>query len=87
MYFVFSIFFPILAGIYLLVRKEVKDRRNLLITVAGALAVTAVLVVLTFFQSGPGMFTLFNLTDRLPLLFKADEVSVIFSIMAVLVFL
>ncbi len=87
MYFVFSIFFPILAGIYLLVRKEMKDRRNLLITVAGALAVTAVLVVLTFFQSGPGMFTLFNLTDRLPLLFKADEVSVIFSIMAVLVFL
>ncbi len=54
MYFVLSIFFPILAGIYLLVRKEMKDRRNLLITVTGALAVTAVLVVLTFSDPGRG---------------------------------
>lgn len=87
MYFVLSIFFPILAGIYLLVRKEMKDRRNLLITTTAALAVTAVLVVLTFFRSGPGMFTLFNLTDRLPVLFKVDEVSVVFSVMTVLIFL
>lgn len=87
MYFVLSIFFPILAGIYLLVRKEMKERRNLLITTAAALAVTAVLVVLTFFRSGQGMFTLFNLTDRLPVLFKVDEVSVVFSVMTVLIFL
>lgn len=87
MYFVLSIFFPILAGMYLLVRKEMKDRKNLLVTVAAALSVTAVFVVLTFFRSGPGMFTLFNLTDRLPVLFKADEISVVFSSMTLLVFL
>ncbi|MDE6203845.1 MAG: proton-conducting membrane transporter, partial [Lachnospiraceae bacterium] len=87
MYYVLSIFFPILAGIYLLVRKEMKDRKNLLITVAAALAITAVFVVFTFFFADPRMFTLFNLTDRLPVLFKVDEVSIVFSVMAVLVFL
>ena len=36
--------------------------------------------------AGEGMLTLFNLTDRLPVLFKVDEVSVIFSAMTVIVF-
>lgn len=33
------------------------------------------------------MYTLFNLTEKLPILFKIDEVSIIFSIMSVMIFL
>lgn len=35
---------------------------------------------------GENMYTVFSLTDRLPILFKIDGVSVIFAVMAVIVF-
>lgn len=85
-YIILSVFFPILAGTYLLVRKEMKTRRSLLVTVGVSLLVTAVLAVLALCLAGEGMLTLFNLTDRLPVLFKVDGVSVIFSAMTVIVF-
>jgi len=37
--------------------------------------------------AGGGMFTLFNLTDKLPIIFKIDEVSVLFSVMTIIIFL
>lgn len=87
-YIIVSILFPVMAGIFLLIKKEMKCRKNLLLTTGTALAITAVLVILTLYTaSGEEMLTLFNLTDSLPILFKADEVSVIFSLMAVVVFL
>lgn len=85
-YIILSVFFPILAGTYLLVRKEMKTRRSLLVTTGVSLLVTAVLAVLALCLAGEGMLTLFNLTDRLPVLFKVDGVSVIFSAMTVIVF-
>lgn len=85
-YIILSVFFPILTGTYLLVRKEMKTRRSLLVTTGVSLLVTAVLAVLALCLAGEGMLTLFNLTDRLPVLFKVDGVSVIFSAMTVIVF-
>ncbi len=86
-YIILSIFFPILAGIYLLIRKEMGNRKNLLLCTGAFLVIAAVLVVMALCLTGGGMFTLFNLTDKLPILFKIDEISVIFSVMTVIIFL
>lgn len=85
-YILLSIFFPVLMGIYLLVRKEMKNRKNLLITVGVSFIITTVLVILALCMTGDGMLTLFNLTERLPILFKVDEISVIFVVMTVVIF-
>lgn len=86
-YMILAILFPILAGVYLLVKKEMKNRKRLLITVGILLIVTAALVILALYLSGDGMLTLFNLTERLPILFKVDEISVIFSLMTIVIFI
>lgn len=86
-YIILAILFPIVAGISLLVRREMENRRNLLILTGGFLLISAILVVLALFLTGGGMFTVFNLTDRLPVIFKIDEVSILFSLMAILIFL
>lgn len=86
-YIILSILFPILAGIFLLTKKEMKNRKNLLITTSAFLIVTAVLVTVTLCTSKNGILTLFNLTERLPIIFKIDEISVFFSVMAVVIFL
>lgn len=86
-YIIWSILFPVLSGVYLLVRKEMKSRKNLLWTMGIFLVITAVLVVLALCTSQEGLLTLFNLTERLPILFKVDEVSVVFSVLAVIIFL
>lgn len=85
-YIILSIFFPVLVGIYLLVRKEMENRKNLLITVSIAFIITAVLVIMALCQSGDGMLNLFNLTDRLPILFKVDGISIIFAVMTIIIF-
>lgn len=86
-YIILSILFPVLSGVYLLVRKEMKSRKSLLWTTGIFLGITAVLVMLALYTWEGGMFTLFSLTQRLPILFKIDEVSVVFSVMAVIIFL
>ena len=85
-YIILSVLFPILAGTCLLVQKEMKSRRNLLIIAGGSLFVTAGLAVSALVLAGEGMMTLFHLTDRLPVLFKVDEVSVVFAVMTVIIF-
>lgn len=84
-YIILSILFPIFTGVYLLVRKEMKSRKNLLTAAGIFFVISAVLVILALCMAGNGLFTLFNLTDRLPILFKIDEVSVVFSVMTVVV--
>lgn len=84
-YIILSILFPIFTGVYLLVRKEMKSRKNLLMAAGIFFVISAVLVILALCMAGNGLFTLFNLTNRLPILFKIDEVSVVFSVMAVVV--
>lgn len=86
MYYILSaVLFPILAGVFLLVKKEGKRRKNLLIMVAAALLITAGFTAAALCFAGNGLFTLFKLTDRLPILFKVDEVSVVFSTMTVII--
>jgi multicomponent Na+:H+ antiporter subunit D len=82
-----SIFFPILAGVYLLVRKEMTNRSKLLITTGICLVVTAILVVISLTTSYGTSFTLFNLTASLPITFAIDGVSVVFSVMAAIIML
>ncbi len=86
-YMIISICFPVFAGLCLLLCREIKNRKILLTVTGGALLVSAVLVVMALCMSQGGMLTLFNLTDRLPVLFKVDEISVIFSSVTVIVFL
>lgn len=86
-YIILSVFFPILAGTCLLAVREMKSRKHLLITVGAALMATAVLAVMAVCTAGEEMLTLFHLTARLPVLFKADQVSILFSMMTVTVFL
>lgn len=86
-YIILSVLFPILAGIYLLIRKEMKSRKSLLFSTGIFLIITAVLVILAVCLSGKGMLMPFNLADRLPVLFKVDEISIVFSIMASIIFL
>ncbi|MDE6972515.1 MAG: proton-conducting membrane transporter, partial [Lachnospiraceae bacterium] len=86
-YIALSILFPIAAGVYLLVRKEPKNRKVLLAMAGVFLLLSAFWVLLAICLGGKGMYTLFNLTDRLPILFKIDEVSILFSVLAVVIFL
>lgn len=86
-YIVLSILFPIAAGLYLLIRKEMENRKKLAAMAGIFLLISAALVVLAISLAGNGMYTLFNLTDRLPILFKIDEVSILFSVLTVIVFL
>lgn len=85
-YILLSIFFPILFGVFLLIRKEMEHRKNLLITVSIAFLATAVFAVLAFSFSGNEMLTLFNLAGRLPVLFKIDEVGIVFVSMTLIIF-
>ena len=71
-YMLLSIFFPILAGIFLLALREMKVRKNLLCLTGTFLILEAVLVILALCMSRGEMLLLFNLTDRLPILFKID---------------
>ena len=84
-YILLAIVFPIISGVYLLVRGEMKSRKRLLAAVTAMLCVTAVFAGLALCCSGGGLLTLFNLTDRLPILFKVDEVSVLFAVMTVII--
>ena len=82
-----SIFFPVLAGVYLLARKEMADRRQLLVTAGICFAITGILVVTTLLTQYGADFTLFYLTASLPIYFAVDGVSVIFSAMATIIFI
>lgn len=83
---ILSIVFPVLSGLYLLIRKEMKSRGGLLAGAGVCLAVTAVLTLLGSATSHGGLFILFQLTEKLPILFKVDGMSVIFSLLSVISF-
>ena len=80
------ILFPILAGVYLLVRKEMKNRQSLLIVTGVSLAVTSLLGVLSIVLAGGEMLLLFNLTQSLPIIFKIDNMGAIFAGMTIIVY-
>lgn len=81
------IIFPILMGVYLLVRKEMKNRQALLITMGASLIATALLGILAIVFTRGEMFLLFNLTEVLPIIFRIDSMGMIFAGMTMIVFL
>lgn len=88
MYFILiSILFPILAGVYLLVRKEFHNRRSLLTFVGAGLVLTGAAVLVTLSGAYGTSFVLFYLTQSLPLILAVDEMSVIFSLAAMVIIL
>lgn len=81
------ILFPILMGIMLLVIKEMKNRKNLLIIVGVSLIVTALLGISAIALTKGEMLLLFNLTETLSIIFKIDAMGTIFAAMTLIVFL
>lgn len=93
MYFILlPIFFPILAGLFLLIHyrtplsgeKKNAGRKSLLLLTGCFLVITAVFVVIALFCEGEG-FILFYLTKDLPIYFRIDNVGRLFSTLAVIV--
>lgn len=80
------ILFPILMGIYLLVRKEMKSRQALLITTGISLIITALSGLLAIILARGEMLLLFNLTATLPVIFKIDNLGMVFAGMTIIVF-
>lgn len=88
-----SILFPILSGTFLLIRyrtplagKGKTDRKTLVIFTGSFLVITALLTVATLL-SVKGSFTLFYLTEALPVTFAIDRTGALFSLLAVIVML
>lgn len=87
-----SVFFPILSGLFLLIRYRTPlsgetggSARKTLVTLTGLfLIVTALLTFSALFTAKEG-FTLFYLTETLPIYFKIDAVGSLFSLLAVIV--
>lgn len=78
--------FPILAGMVLLLRKEVQKRKTLLVYVGGVLIVTAAAALYAIFGIQEGV-TLFYLTETLPVYFKLDALGRYFSLTLVVVWI
>ncbi len=89
-----SVFFPILAGAFLLIRYRTPlsgearaAERKTLVTLTGCfLVITALLVVLCLFTAKEP-FTLFHLTKTLSIYFEIDGIGALFSLLAVIIFL
>lgn len=74
-------------GAYLLLRKEMKSRKSLLAVVGISFIVTALCGILAIISAKGKMFVLFNLTQTLPVLFRIDEMGLVFAGMTMIVFL
>lgn len=81
---IWPVFFPILAGIVLLLKKDFKNRRDLLIFVGAVLLVNACLAFYAMFAASEGV-TLFYLAKTLPVYFKADSLGSFFAAVMVIV--
>ena len=82
-----SILIPILFGIYLLIRKEYAARKYLLVTAGVAFVLTGILIVAALVTAYGTSFTLFSLTETLPIVFAIDEMSILFSSLTLIVYL
>ncbi len=82
-----SILLPVLIGIRLLIRKEYASRTRLLAVTGTGLVLTGVLAVSAFITARGNSYTLFHLTGTLPIVLAADEMSVLFSCLTVVILL
>ena len=89
-----SILFPILAGLFVLIRCRTSlsgkgptaDRKTLVALTGLSLVITAALAITALLTAKEG-FTLFYLTKTLPIYFRIDSVGTLFSLLAVTVLL
>lgn len=89
-----SILFPILAGLFVLIRcrtflsgkRPATDRKTLVTLTGLSLVITAALAITALLTAKEG-FTLFYLTKTLPIYFRIDSVGTLFSLLAVTVLL
>lgn len=82
-----SIGFPIVSGLYLLVRREFSRRDILLRTVGVCLAATALFFGLALWKGADASYTLGHLAAELVLEMHIDRVGALFASMATIVFL
>ncbi len=89
-----SIFFPIVAGVFLLIRyrtplsgeRKSGERKTLLLLTGTFLIITALFAAAALLTAKEGL-TLFYLTETLPIYFKIDAVGALFSLLAMIVVL
>lgn len=81
------ILFPFLMGLYLLIRKEMRERKELLILTGAILVITAVLAILSICLASGQELVLFYMTEALPIVFRLDEMGVLFTLLTVIIFL
>lgn len=88
-----SILFPILSGVFLLIRfrtplnGEPKSDRKTLVIFTGSFLVITALLTLTTLLTVTESFTPFYLTETLPVTFAIDKTGAFFSLLAVIVML
>lgn len=82
-----SICFPIVSGLYLLVRKEFPKRGMLLWTAGICLALAAAFLGLALRQGGGETYTLWRLTAALSLEMHIDRLGIFFSVFATIIYL
>ncbi|MCM1123274.1 MAG: proton-conducting membrane transporter [Eubacterium sp.] len=82
-----SILVPILAGVFLLVRKEYADRKHLLAVAGVGFLLTGIFVICAFIMAKDASFTLFYLTKNLPIVFAIDGMSIVFSLVTLIVYI
>lgn len=88
-----SIFFPVLSGLYLLIRYRTpamgdgKTKRKALLAVTGIFLVITALFTLAALLTGKESFTLFYLTKTLPITFAIDRTGALFSLLTVIIML
>ncbi|MDE7179296.1 MAG: proton-conducting membrane transporter [Lachnospiraceae bacterium] len=87
-----SVFFPILSGLFLLIRyrtplsgKTEGSVRKTLVTLTGLFLIVTALLTLSALLTAKEGFTLFYLTETLTIYFKIDAVGALFSLLAVVV--
>lgn len=80
------VFFPILAGIVLLLKKEYTKRKSLLVYVGTVLILTGIFAVFEMFTVTEGV-TLFHLTKTLPIYFKVDTIGRFFASIVTIVWI
>lgn len=82
-----SILIPILTGVYLLVRKEYANRKHLLAVAGSGFVLTGILIICTIMSANNTSFTLFYLTKTLPVMFAVDEMSILFSLVTLIIYI
>ncbi len=80
------ILFPVIAGVFLLWKREFQKRRSLLIFVGAVLLLTGAFAAVGIL-GGERRFTAFYLTEELPVFFKLDELGRLFASLVTVVWI